>query len=668
MRGQSTEVGVPRGRVRRSVLSLALLTASVGVGHASSNPQLPDWVTQAATDAPLKGDWRDAKAVYLLEDTLLTVGPDGRAVERYRAVVKILRPQGRDYAHPVAAFSKDEKLESFHVWSIGQDGHRYAMKDSEYIETGDVGAEEGILYGDVRARVASPPGADPGGVVAWEVIKQLPPYFAEDTWSFQNEAPTVRSVYEIDLPGGWHQEAVWSRHARVEPAEAGPGHFRWEQTNIDGIDLSDVPLHPAWEALAGRMTVHFGADPLPEGDALWSKIGNWYYNLAAPRSEGGGEVASTARTLAGDGDFMARLQKVADFMQQQIRYVGIEIGIGGWQPHPAQDIFRSRYGDCKDKATLTVAMLDAVGIRAAWVSVDDRRGVIDPNAPSLFGNHMIAAIEIPKGYENPRLQAVVTTRSGRRYLIFDPTNPYVPVGQLPDYEQGSYGVLAAGEDSQLIQLPIQNPDAESIERTAKFELAADGTLKGDVTVLRYGAISDRMRGTLAMDSDKEQRELVERLLQHDFSTFTLGTEKVAHVRELDQPLEMDYQVTAPLYAKGAGSLLLVRPRVVGTDAEGLDDKPRKVPISFEGVGTWRDDFDVKIPAGYAVDDVPDPVSMDVGFATYHSEVKAEGGTLHYKREYVLKKVELEPGEYAKLRKLETAITTDENSDAVLKKQ
>ena len=97
MRGQSTEVGVPRGRVRRSVLSLALLAASVGVGHASSNPQLPDWVTQAATDAPLKGDWRDAKAVYLLEDTLLTVGPDGRAVERYRAVVKILRIQSRRF-------------------------------------------------------------------------------------------------------------------------------------------------------------------------------------------------------------------------------------------------------------------------------------------------------------------------------------------------------------------------------------------------------------------------------------------------------------------------------------------------------------------------------------------------------------------------------------------
>ncbi len=667
MRGPWTNSGVQSKDPKRRVVQMALLfVASSGIAHASKDVQLPDWVTQAATDAPLKAEWRDAKAVYLLEDTLVSFDSGGRPVERYRAVVRILRPQGREYAVPRVWFRSDEKLQQFHVWSIGPDGHHYAMKDSEYVEAGV--EAWGMLYVDERRKMASPPGADPGGVVAWEYVKQLPSYLGENTWGFQNPVPTVRSAYELDLPTGWHEEAVWSRHARVEPTQTMPGHFRWEQTNIDGIDLTDVPLAPEWEALAGRMTVHFGADPLPEGDALWSKIGNWQYNLAAPQSEGGGEVASMARTLAGDGDFMTRLTKVADFMQQQIRYVGIEIGIGGLQPHPAQDIFRSRYGDCKDKATLTVAMLDAVGIRAAWVSVDDRRGVIDPDAPSLIGNHMIAAIEIPKGYENPRLQAVVTTHSGRRYLIFDPTNPYVPVGQLPDYEQGSYGVLAAGEDSQLIHLPILNPDAESIDRKAKFELAGDGTLSGDITVLRYGALSDRMRGRLAMGSDKEQRELVERSLQRDFSTFTLDGEKVAHLRELDQPLEMNYQVTAPLYAKSAGGLLLVRPRVVGSDAEGLDDKPRKVPISFEGVGTWRDDFDVKIPAGYAVDDVPDPVSMDVGFATYHSEVKAEGGALHYKREYVLKKVELEPGEYVKLRKLEAAIATDENSDAVLKKQ
>ncbi|MGA8110016.1 MAG: DUF3857 domain-containing protein, partial [Acidobacteriaceae bacterium] len=567
-----------------------------------------------------------------------------------------------------SAFSKDEKLDSFHVWSIGPDGRHYTMKDSEYVETGDVDADEGVLYGDVRARIASPPGADPGGLVAWESVKRLPPYFFEDSWDFQNPVPTVRSVFEIDLPPAWHQEAVWSRHDSTPETEVAPGHFRWELTNLAGIDLSGVPLHPAWESLAGRMTVHFSADPLPQGSALWAKIGNWYYGLAAPESEGGAGVAAAARTIGGGGDFLARLDNVAAFMQRQIRYVAIEVGIGGWQPHPAEDVFRSRYGDCKDKATLMIAMLDAVGIRAAWVSLDDRRGVIDPAAPTLFGNHMITAIEIPQGYDNPRLQAVVTAHSGRRYLIFDPTNAYVPVGQLPDYEQGSYAVLAAGDDSQLIRLPVLSPAAESIERRAEFQLAADGTLSGDVTVLRSGASASPWRRSMALDSGKEQRETVEGLLQHDFSSFTLGSEKVAHVNDLDEPFEMDYSLTAPLYAKTAGNLLLVRPRVIGSDADGLDDKPRTVPISFDGVGTWRDDFDVTIPAGYTVDDVPDPVNLDMGFATYRSEVKADGRVLHYRREYVLRQVELDAGQYGKLRKLEAVIATDENSDAVLRKK
>ena len=649
-----------------------LLTACISVlgfstlAHAAKDAPLPDWVLQAAANATLKPEWHDAKAVYLLEDTLVTVDAGGNAVQRYRAVVKILRQQGRDDAKPIATFSGDAKLQAFHVWSIGPDGHHYTMKDSDYTEVGV--DDTSVLYADDRARIADPPGADPGGIVAWEIEEQLPSYFREDTWGFQNEIPTLHSVYEIDVPPGWHQEAVWSHHAAVAPTEVAPNHFRWEQTNIDGMDLSDVPLAPSWAALAGHMTVHFASDPLPQGDALWTRIGNWYTGLAAPRSEGGADIATEARSLAGDGDYMARLDKVATFMQQQIRYVAIEIGIGGWQPHPAEDVFRSRYGDCKDKATLMIAMLDAVGIRATWLSVDHRRGRIDPNAPSLFGDHMIVAIEIPQGYNNPRLRAVVTARTGKRYLIFDPTNPYVAIGEIPENEQGGYGVLAAGQDSQVIQLPVLSPDSDTTQRTATFQLAPDGTLRGDVTVLRSGASSWRIRDRLSMESDKEQRQSMEESLQEDFSSFTLDQEKTLNIRQLDQPLEMQYEVTAPDYAKNAGGLLLVRPRVVGDLARGLTDKPRTVPISFDGVGTWRDNFEVKIPAGYSVDDVPDPVSVDVGFATYHSEVKADGGELHYQREYVLKKLVLDPADYGKLRKLETAIATDENSSAILKKQ
>ena len=617
--------------------------------------------------AATTGNWGNAKAVFLLNDTLVTVDPDGRAVERDRIVVKILRPEGRQYAMPVAAFSKDAKLESFHVWSIGPDGHRYAMKDSEYVE---VGADEtGMLYVDERAKVANPPGADPGGVVAWEESTELPSYLSEDWWDFQSDIPTARTTFEIDLPPGWHEEAVWARHAAVPPTEVAPNQFRWELDHVKAINLEGVPLHPAWAALAGWMSVHFSANPLPEGAALWARIGNWYDGLASPESEGGTDIVTEARSLvAANADFMAKLDAIANFMQQQIRYVGIEIGIGNLRPHSAAEVFQNRYGDCKDKATLMVAMLDAVGVRATWVWVDHRRGFITPEAPSASGDHMIMAIEIPPGYENPRLQAVVTAKTGQRYLIFDPTNQWVPIGQIPTYEQGGYGLLVAGADSQVIQLPVLNPALDTTQRTATFQLAPDGTLTGEVTTLRSGALADDWRGTLSMDSAQDQRKLIEQQLQNDLSTFTLGTESAQDILALQKPLELQYQVTAPMYAKQAGSLLLVRPRVLGTDAWYLVDKPRKYPISFEGVEVTRDDFDVKIPPGYTVDDVPDPVNVNAGFATYHSEVKAEGDILHYQRELVLKQVTLPATDYAELLKLNAAITTDENSDAVLKKQ
>ena len=76
---------------------------------------------------------------------------------------------------------------------------------------------------------------------------------------------------------------------------------------------------------------------------------------------------------------------------------------------------------------------------------------------------------------------------------------------------------------------------------------------------------------------------------------------------------------APEYAKTAGSLLLVRPRVVGSDAEALNENPRKYPIDLRVVGTERDTFDVSVPAGFVVDELPDPTKVDVGFAIYSSE-------------------------------------------------
>ncbi len=85
-----------------------------------------------------------------------------------------------------------------------------------------------------------------------------------------------------------------------------------------------------------------------------------------------------------------------------------------------------------------------------------------------------------------------------------------------------------------------------------------------------------------------------------------------------------------------------------------------------GVGATA--FDIALPAGYVVDETPDPVNVDLDFASYHSTVTAKGNVLHYEREYVVRKVEIPPDKAAEFRKLESAILSDEKGTAVLKKQ
>ncbi len=628
----------------RNSLLRTLFVLGLGLGTATargvaSNP-LPDWVIGAATNDQLPRYPGEPKAVVLLNDTLITVSPDGKATERERRVIKILRPQGREYAEIVAWYSKDNKMNSFHAWSIGPDGHQYTIKDEEVRD--EALGEWGILYDDIRGKIVRPPGADLNGVVAYEAVRQLANYGdGEKTWRFQRSIPIHKAVFEVDLPPGWKNYTAWLHHDAIAPTEVAPNRLRWELQDVPAIDLSGVPMAPSEEALAGRMVIHYSATDLPIGDQRWAEIGNWYDALASPRTEAPRDIDVKAREVAGAAtDFKSKIQSVAGFMQREIRYVGIEVGIGGLQPHSAADVFKYRYGDCKDKATLLISMLNAVGVRATWVMVDSHRGFVDPALPSRDGDHMIAAIEVPAGYSDPDLRAIVTAHTGRRYLIFDPTDTYTSIGLIRPELQGSYGVLVAGKDSQIIQLPKLLPDASTVERAGSFSLDAQGTLKGKVTETRSGETASHYRYLYNAESEKEQREYTEHRLQRDLASFTLDSASAQNTRDMSKSVVVNFSLTANSYAKPAGDLLLVRPRVIGSDVERFNDKPRQYPIDLGETGTWRDTIDVSLPAGYVVDDMPEPVSVDVGFASYKSEVKAGDGVLHYSREYVVKDLDL----------------------------
>ena len=560
----------------RRILWLCLFVIAGVQGAFASKDSVPDWVRSAAAQT-IPAYPAEITAVVLLDDKTLTVSPDGRAIEHHRNVVKILRPAGREHGLVGVEFDKDSKLISMHVWSIGPDGHEYAMKDNELVEFSPPGG--GILYQDVQFRTAAAPGRDPGGVVAYETEQRLPGYMSEDDWIFQGSIPSLSQSFTLELPTGFTYGVAWAHHKAVTAIDLEHQRWRWELKDIPAVDLHNVPMSPPEEALAGRMSVHYEAPGMTNAiGGTWQSIGAWYAQLSSDRLQATPDIAAkTAELTAAKTDFYDKSEAVAEFVQRQIRYFVIEKGIGGLQPHPAADIFRNRYGDCKDKATLLSAMLSTVGIHSALVMVDSERGFVDPDAPSLMGNHVIAAIEIPKNYDSPKMKSVVTAKTGRRYLIFDPTWDETAFGQLEHNLQGSYGVLIEGKDSQIIEFPVLSPSLNTIRRSASFQLQPDGSLKGSIVEKRFGDVSEHRRSMYKSADEKEQQEFLDHQLQRDFSNFTASGVKVENVEALNKDLTTTYSLSANNYAKKMGSLLMVRPRVLGSEGLRFNHEPRTGP-------------------------------------------------------------------------------------------
>jgi hypothetical protein len=670
--GVKQTVGHAQGHrlARRFACALVALAGvrAYAAGSIFGPAPLPDWVKAAAAQK-LPVFPGTPKAVVLLDETTYTVGSDGRAVEHVRRVVKILRPQGRDYGYPFVTFDKDSKVLSMHVWSIDPAGHEYTLKDEDLREIGHPG-EGGQLYDDERAKVADPPGRDPGGIVAYEYERRNRPYLAETNWEFQDELPRLHQKFTLVLPPGYTYTTTWAHHEKVDGRDLENHSYLWEMNDVAAIDLEHVPMSPGGGALAARMAVHYTGPGLAEPqDGTWQGIGQWYSGLSHDRLAATPEIAAKAAELtAGRTDFYDKAEAIGEFVQKKIRYFVVEIGVGGFQPHAAGDIFRGRYGDCKDKATLLSAMLSTVGIHSALLMVDTERGVIDPNAPSIAGNHMIGAIEVPKGYESPKLHSVVTAKSGKRYLIFDPTWELTPFGQLEDNLQASYGVLIEGDDSQVIQLPVMAPELNTIRRTASFQLGADGSLKGSVTDKRIGDLAEHRRGVFQHEDGKKQQEYMDRTIASDLTSASMSGLKVENIDALNKDLTTHFDLQAAHFASTSGGLLMVRPRVFGSYVLDVDRKPRKVAINLEETMQASDAFDIELPEGYVVDELPDPVKADFGFASYVSSTELQGRTLHYSRTYTLRQVTLPADKYGDVQKLSSVIAADEQSLAVLKKQ
>jgi hypothetical protein len=651
-------------KIARSV-ALAWVFAVVPAARADA----PAWMHNLAS-VPVPAHDEKTSAVLLYSEDVLTVQNNGKLKHLERRAYKILRPEGKEFGVVRADMSSETRVVSMHGWCIPAQGKDYEVKDKEASETALTGLENGELMSDVKSKFLRIPAADPGNIVGYEVEYEKQPYVSQDVWGFQHSVPVRESHFTLQLAPGWEYRAVWLNHAEVPPVSSGNNQIQWALSDIKAI--RPEPKMPPWESISGAMLISlFPQGGKNAGFKDWASMGKWEEALSSDRRDASPEIKGKVTELTQKAATpVEKMNALAAFVQKDIRYVAIQLGIGGWQPHRASEVFLHKYGDCKDKATLLSTMLQQVGIESYYLYINTERGVITPETPATrWFDHVILAIRLPDKIDDASLAMVFIHPKLGKLLIFDPTDEFTPFGQLSGELQASYALLVAPDGGELIKVPQVPTSLNGVTRTAAMVLDAQGNLTGTFNEIRLGDAAAEERARMKfVAADKDRVKVIEGILSQSLANFAVTKASVTSLQDAHKLFQLNYSILAQRYAKPAGDLLLVRPRLIGTKGSGfLETKePRELPVIFEGPRKDNDTFEITMPAGYEVDDLPPPVDMDYSFASYHSKTEASGNKLKYTRTFEIKELSVPMSKMDDLRKFYRVIAGDERNTAVLK--
>jgi len=648
--------------MRRAALLAGVFALATAARVAAVD--VPAWLLAASAEAMPAYD-KKVPAVVLVDEGDLTVEASGRLRRVARFAVKVLNDDGRAAAAVTVDYGTEaRKVVSLEAWRVPVDGK---VKKYGKAETSDVALSGDDVYNEARGKVVSASGdVETGDIFAFEAVTEERPLFAQDIWYFQHRYPVRASRYTLSLPAGWRAEGRLFNHAAVAPSVAGT-QYTWQLRDLPYIGRE--PLGPPVTLLAPRLAVSYfpadGGEPSGLSSfAGWADVSRWYTGLSAPQAELDEALRARARELTRDARTdLDRVRAIARYVQA-INYISVQMGIGRYRPHAAADVLAKAYGDCKDKANLMRALLDALGLRSHLVLVysGDPTFVRDEWAsPSQF-NHCILAVRLPG---NDALGAILDDRELGRLLFFDPTDPDTMLGDLPEPQQGSWALVAAGDGGRLVTLPKPGPQSKAIDRRVDAKLTPEGTLTATVREASMGqaAVSDRrlFRGP---------RDVLARRLDA-WATRGAASAKVGAFRHEDDPatgrLAVDLELEVPLYAQLMQQRLLVFRPVILDRREWVfpaQEEPRTQPMTLED-HAFSESLNVALPSGFAVDELPEPVVLESAFGTYTSRTEVAGDRLSFTRRLEIRRSTLPVEQHAAVRGFFEKVRAAERAQVVL---
>ena len=332
---------------------------------------------------------------------------------------------------------------------------------------------------------------------------------------------------------------------------------------------------------------------------------------------------------AGETDVLSKIDALYNYVSRQIRYVAIEIGIGGYQPHLPADVFKNKYGDCKDKATLLISMLNKIGLRAYPALVGTREDVeADPKAPTLATfDHVIVAFPVPVDLR-PVMARFPSYDSRNQILWMDPTSEFDPLGQLPEMDQGVFALIAYPDHGDLQQIPEPAPDQNGSEYVVRLHLQSDGSGAAEVEA-RYFGVSNSSRHVFYRGRSQSEilKGFEERVTRYA-SQASFGKASISGTEDNRRQITEQFSFAGNFATASAGNSWFFQPLILsGIAVPEVGPRPRQLPLDVGAPYHVKIDYRLELPSGMRVERIPDKTAVKSEFGEVTIEYSMSGNAL-----------------------------------------
>ena len=605
---------------------------------------LPPNLQEIIKTAPSSEEYPNAGALILFCDEKAEISPDNTAVFSRHLLINILNERGKqDFSEIVIGYdSTYEKVELEYARTIRPDGivvpvgSRHIRDVSKYLNF--------PLYSNARARIISFPEITEGCFIEYKYKVYRNQLINEDdfvvTYRLQELEPVIQANFRLVIPAKKSlQYKILNSDYNTSGAKLEPEIKEYPEYKEYLWEFKDIPMIIPEAGMPPNTKIN--PIILISTFDSWQEVYEWWWNLAKDKIQAGQAIKQKVKELTKDKEaIIDKVRAIYNFCAEDIRYVAVEYGQAGYEPHKATDIFFNKYGDCKDQAILMITMLREIGIQGypVLIGTDDYLN-LEEDFPSVNFNHSIAAVKLDDD------------------LVFlDPTCSTCSFGNLPADDQERKVLIFNDTEYKIEITPIYPAQHNSVRQTLKMRINPDETIQAEREVFTFGLFDAGQRFWLKYSTDDAISETLKQKIQGMSPAARLINYDIQNLDDLNENVILSYSFSGQEYWTKAGDLRIL-PQLALLDTSVVAKQLRRFPLDLAMPTTKAIELDVILPENFKLKYLPDNHKENSPWLDLSVEYQMKENHLIFKQFNQIKKRFIPLSEYSEFKEFLENIST-----------